>query len=256
MGKQEDAVWQIERAREISDECLLMCSLGKDSLVMLDMVYPRFRRVVCVFMYFVRGLEHIERWVRWVKARYPRVEFVQIPHWCLTYVLRSGLYCVAQPKIRLMNLRSVVDSLKAKYGIGLCFVGFKKADSLNRRLMLNDILSKRGAAGKSPVYEQNGLCFPLADMTQKEVLAYMRLHGLPEPVRYGKDASGGIGFNIPCFLWMEEHFPQDLEKFYEVFPLSRRILTEYHIQEQKEQQLKEQEEQENAEKKQKCERPC
>ena len=82
----------IDLVRVKSNEAIVFCSLGKDSLVLLDLLYPRFERVVCVFMYFVPGLEHIERWVNWVKARYPKVEFIQIPHWNLTYILRSGMY--------------------------------------------------------------------------------------------------------------------------------------------------------------------
>ena len=58
----------IDRISEISDSALLFCSLGKDSLVLLDLIYPKFNRIVCVFMYFVPGLEHIERWVKWVKC--------------------------------------------------------------------------------------------------------------------------------------------------------------------------------------------
>ena len=41
-------------------------------------------------------------------------------------------------------------------------------------------------------------------------------------------ASSGVGFNIDCFKWLEDNFPGDLEKIYEVFPLSRRILFDYH----------------------------
>lgn len=48
----------IDRIGQQTDTALLFCSLGKDSLVLLDLLYPRFRRVVCVFMYFVKGLEH------------------------------------------------------------------------------------------------------------------------------------------------------------------------------------------------------
>lgn len=238
MGKLKDAVWQIDKIRELSGECILMNSLGKDSLVTLDLLYPRFDRIVCVFMYFVKGLEHIDRWTRWVRARYPRVEFVQIPHWNLTYVLRSGMYCVAQPRIRLMNLSQVVQALRDKYRIDYVFTGMKKADSLNRRVMMTDIIKKRLARGEEPLYEKKGMCYPLADLTQKEILAYMRDHHLPDPVRYSKDASGGLGFNVECFTWMERNFPQDLERIYQVFPLSRRILIEHHLREEKEQRGK------------------
>lgn len=200
-----------------SDECILMLSLGKDSLVLLDMLYPRFRRVVCVFMYFVKGLEHIERYVGYVKSRYPNIEFVQIPHWTLTYLLRGGMYCPPQ-KVRVMTLKDICEGLRRRYGIQYIFLGMKKADSLNRRLMLK---------GYEPSYVNNGYVYPLADWTQKMVLTYIKQRRLPQPVRYGMASSGGVGFNEDCFVWLREHFPQDLERIYEVFPLSRNILFQY-----------------------------
>lgn len=203
-----------------TDSVLLMCSLGKDSIVTLDLIYPRFKRIVCVFMYFVKGLEHIQRWIDWVKARYPRVEFVEIPHWNLTYLLRAGLYCVANPNVKLMKLADVVASMRLQYGIHYCFLGMKKADGMNRNLMLKGYEDKE--------YINNGLVYPLADWTQKHVLAYMKQHRLPQPVRYSLKASSGIGFNIECMTWLEKNFPGDLQKIYKTFPLSERVLWEHH----------------------------
>ena len=209
----------IDGIRKKTGSCLLLCSLGKDSLVTLDLIYPKFDRIICVFMYFVKGLEHVERWVRWVKAKYPKVEFVQVPHWNLTYILKSGLYCTPNPKVKTMKLRDVVDNLRMKYGIEYAFLGMKKADGMNRRLMLN---------GYAQTYENNGFVYPLAEWTQKDVLAYMRQKHLPQPVRYSLKASSGIGFNLDCMTWLEKNFPQDLDKIYKTFPLSERILWEYH----------------------------
>lgn len=214
----DDTYKSIATVREETDSAILFLSLGKDSLVLLDLIYPKFERIVCVFMYFVPGLEHIERWVKWTKAKYPKIELIQIPHWNLTYILRGGLYCVPNPKVKLLKLADVVKSMRLKYGIDYVFLGMKKADSMNRRLMLNRM--------RFP-YESKGLVYSLADWTQRDILAYMRQKGLPEPVRYSKNASGGIGLNLECFLWMRENSPNDLEKIFAVFPMSKRILFEY-----------------------------
>ncbi len=216
----QQAYYCIDRISQQTDTALLFCSLGKDSLVLLDLLYPRFKRVVCVFMYFVKELEHIERWVGWVKARYPDIEFVQVPHWNLSYILRGGLYCVPQPKVRLLKLANVIEAMRLRYGVYYVFLGMKKADGMNRRLMLN-----RYAANS---YENNGLCYPLAEWTQRDILAYMKQHNRPEPVRYSLKASSGVGFNLDCMLWLEKNYPQDLEKIYKVFPLSQRILWEHN----------------------------
>lgn len=170
-------------------------------------------------MYFVKGLEHIERWIGFVKARYPNIEFVQYPHWTLSYILRGGTYCVPNPNIKLLKLADVIKSVRLTYGINYVFLGMKKADGMNRRLMLKTY--------EANMYENNGLVYPLADWTQKEVLAYMQQHKLPQPVRYSLKASSGIGFNADCLLWLRENFPQDLQKIYRAFPASERVLFMY-----------------------------
>ena len=191
MTLQERTYSHIDLVRQKTDGVLLFLSLGKDSLVLLDMIYPMFDRIVCVFMYFVKGLEHIERWIGWVKAKYPKIEFVQVPHWNLTYILRGGMYCVPNHKVKLLKLADVVKAMQLRYGLYYTFLG-------------------------------------MADWTQKDILSYMKQHGLPEPVRYSLKASSGVGFNLDCMLWLEKNYPQDLQRIYRVFPLSERILWEYH----------------------------
>ena len=219
MNKVEQANRYIDLIRVKSNEALLFLSLGKDSLVLLDLLYPKFDRIVCVFMYFVKDLEHINRWINWTKARYPKIEFVQVPHWNLTYILRGGMYCVPNPDVKLLKLADVVKAMQLKHDVYYTFLGMKKADGMNRRLMLNGYEEKG--------YENNGMCYPLADWTQKDILAYMKQNNLPEPVRYGNKASNGIGFNIDCFLWLRSNYPADLQKIIKAFPMSGRILFEY-----------------------------
>lgn len=88
---------------------------------------------------------------------------------------------------------------------------------MNRRLMLNTYQD----------YENAGKVYPLADWTQRDVITYMRQKGLPEPVRYSNKASGGIGFNLDCFLWLRKNYPGDLRRIIKAFPMSERILFEY-----------------------------
>ena len=222
MNKVEQASQYIDLIRVKSNEALLFLSLGKDSLVLLDLVYPKFDRIVCVFMYFVKNLEHINRWINWTKAKYPKIEFVQVPHWNLTYILRGGMYCVPNPKVKLLKLADVVKAMQLTHGVYYTFLGMKKADGMNRRLMLKGY--------EVNDYENNGMVYPLADWTQKGILAYMRQHNLPEPVRYSLKASSGVGFNLDCMLWMEKNYPQDLQRIYKTFPMAERVLWEYHNQ--------------------------
>lgn len=189
------------------------------------MLHPRFKRLMVVFMYFVKDLEHINRWIRWAKSRYPGIELMQVPHWNLTYIMRGGLYCVPNPRVKLMKLADVVRSVRLTTGLHYTFLGMKKADSMSRLLML------KGYADED--YEHAGMVYPLAEWTQKDILAYMRQHNIPEPVRYSLKASSGVGFSLDCLLWLEEHCPQDLERIYDTFPLSRRVLWEHYNRQDK-----------------------
>ena len=173
-------------------------------------------------MYFVQGLEHIEKYIRWAEAKYPNIKVEQVPHWTLTYILRSGMFCIRKPKIKLLKLADIEKAIRKKHKIDYVFYGMKKADGMNRRLMLNTYTG----------YENKGKVFPLANWSQKDVIEYMQLRKIPQPVRYSKNASGGCGFNVECFLWMRENYPQDLQKVLETFPMSEKLLLDYDYKHQ------------------------
>lgn len=218
MSAVENTIKSIDAVREKSESAILFCSFGKDSLVLLDLLNGRFKHLTVVFMYFVKDLEHISRWIKWAEIKYG-IKVLQVPHWNLSYILRSGLYCVPNPRVKLIRLKEVIEAIRAKTGSYYVFLGMKMADGMNRRLMLKGY--------RESLYENKGLCYPLAEWNQKDILSYMKQHRLPEPVRYSLKASNGVGFSLDCFLWLRENYPQDLERIYQVFPMSRRILFEY-----------------------------
>ncbi|MEG1693455.1 MAG: phosphoadenosine phosphosulfate reductase family protein [Bacteroidales bacterium] len=219
MNKIENANMIIGKVSQKEKSVILFCSLGKDSLVLLDLMAPKFDKILCVFMYFVPNLDHINRYINWAKTKYPNVVFEQVPHWNLSHILRAGLYCVLNPNIKLITIKDVNHNIQLKYGLKYSFYGMKKADSINRRLMLNTY--------SESYYINNGNVYPLAEWTQRDILAYMKMKKLPEPVRYSKNASGGLGFNLDCYLWMQKNAPQDLRKVLKAFPLSEKILFDY-----------------------------
>lgn len=125
-----------------------------------------------------------------------------------------------------MKLSDIDNAVRAKYGVEYSFLGMKKADSMNRRLMLNTY--QNGISSTNKVY-------PLQNWTKKDVLAYIRQKQLPAPVRYSKNASGGVGFNLDCFLYLRSSYPNDLAKILKAFPLSEKILVDYDSRAEKEQ---------------------
>ncbi len=126
----------IAEVRRETSAAIVFVSFGKDSLVLLDLLYPKFDRLVCVFMYFVRDLEHINRYLRYCRKRYPQAEWVQTPHWNLSHIRRAGMYCDIEPDTKRIKLADKIAEVRGITGLYWVFLGMKKADSLNRRLML------------------------------------------------------------------------------------------------------------------------
>lgn len=213
----------INTVRQKTDRVILFYSGGKDSIAMLDMVAPMFSEVVCVYMYFVKDLQHIDRFIKQAKTRYSNVQFLQVPHWNLTYILRSGMYCSPQHKIKLMKLSDVIDCVRLQTGVDWVFLGMKQSDNMNRRIMLR---TKEYA--NEAINNKTSIAYPLSKWKNNEVVAYCRQRKLPSPIRYSiNKKSQGVTFDIDVFLYLRQNYPQDLDKIYATFPQSRVILYNY-----------------------------
>lgn len=154
-----------------------------------------------------------------VKARYANVTILQVPHWTLTRVLRCGLYCIPNPNVKLLSLKDVDESVRMKTGISYSFYGMKQSDGMNRCLML------RGYENEA--ISNTNKVYPLSKWKKSDVMAYIKAKKLPEPISYNKNKSQGLTFLPEVFDYLRRHYPQDLEKIYKVFPLSRNILLRY-----------------------------
>jgi sulfate adenylyltransferase subunit 2 len=203
----------------------LFYSSGKDSICLLDICAQHFKKVFIVNMFFVENLEHINKYLEFSKIKYKNVEVITIEHWTMTHLRRAGVYQLPQTKAKLKKLIDTDNELRLLTGCNLTCYGMKKSDSLHRNLMLK-------------TYPENGMfcektnkIYPLSNWTNKEVLAYIKQHKLPEPITYtqGKK-SQGLGFNIDCFLFLERYYPNDLQEIYKKYPFSRQILFSYHNQ--------------------------
>ncbi|MBO5217518.1 MAG: phosphoadenosine phosphosulfate reductase family protein [Alistipes sp.] len=221
----EHAQQVIASVRKNTDRAILFYSCGKDSEVLLDLMAPHFKEIICVFMYFVKGLDHIENNLRSVKSRYPNVKIMQVPHWTLSRVLRCGLYCVPNPNIKLISLKDIDESVRLRTGIQYTFYGMKQSDGLNRRLMLRGY-DMEAISNTKKVY-------PLSTWKKADVMAYVKARKLPEPIAYNNNKSQGLTFVPEVFNYLKMNYPQDLERIYDAFPLSRNVLIRYDEEKRK-----------------------
>lgn len=209
----------IDRVKIETNAINLFYSCGKDSIAMLDLCAPHFEKINCIFMYFVPELEHQQQFIRFATSKYNNISFIQVPHWCLSYVLRGGMFCTPR-EMSLLKLSDVVSNIEKKTGVNWHFLGMKQSDSLNRRLML------KGYDFES-INPETNMVYPLSRWSKKEVIDYIHRKRLPKAIEYAIQNSNGLAFNAPAFLFLREKYPSDLEKIYTVFPLAQKILIDY-----------------------------
>lgn len=220
----------LDRAKEVidvvakeTDEIILFHSLsGKDSITLLDLCYPKFKRVVCVYMYVVKGLRHMEEYYRYAKNKYPNVEFIQVPHYALySYIKYGYMGCKKNPKQRLWKLSDIAEKVKAQTGIQWTCYGFKQSDGLNRRLTLRSYKD-----GLMAISWKTKKFYPLSTYKNADVLEYIGANHLKTPEAYGgKGQSCGTDISdLNYHLYLYKNYPDDLERIYAVFPQARVVL--------------------------------
>ncbi|MDR1562270.1 MAG: phosphoadenosine phosphosulfate reductase family protein [Dysgonamonadaceae bacterium] len=220
----------ILKVASATDKAILFHSAtGKDSIALLDMIRPHFKDIICVYMYIVPNLEHINKYILWAENRYS-VQFIQTLHYALPSYIKSGNLGMRQNgKVKNYTLGKITDSIRMKTGIEWVFYGFKQSDGLNRRLML------RTYEGNC-ICEKTKKCYPLSEWKNRDVLAYIRQNDLIEPINYGKvgSASSGCAVNdINFLLWCKRNHHDDYRKVIKMFPITEQKVFEYEYHERK-----------------------
>lgn len=220
----ERAINVIKTVASTTDRAVLFHSAsGKDSIALLDLMHPYFKEIVCVYMYTVKDMQHINRYIWWAQRRYPRVRFVQIPHYSVYSYIKVGfLGCKKNPKQKKYTLQELTDGIRERFGVEWAFFGFKQSDSLNRRLMLRRYTDEA-------ICEKTKKCYPLSTYKNADVLHYIVEHGLMKPETYGGEhQSAGCDItDINYLLYLRERFPADLQRLFGSYPMAERILFDY-----------------------------
>lgn len=220
----EAAIKVIREVATQTDKAILFHSAsGKDSIALLDLIYPHFKEIVCVFMYTVKNLEHINRYIAYACRKYPKIRFIQIPHYGIYSYIKVGFFgCKKNENQRKYTLEQLTDIVRERTGIDWAFFGFKQSDSMNRRLML------RGYKDEA-INEKTMKAYPLSQYKNGDVLRYIEQSNLIKPETYGgeRQSAGADITDIHHLLFLRDNFPDDLQKVYSQFPMAERLVFEY-----------------------------
>lgn len=79
------------------------------------------------------------------------------------------------------------------------------------------------------IHPKTNKCYPLKDLKNSDVINYIRENDLIEPFNYGTTKpSSGCDISTPEFQdYLSVHYPNDLKKIYNQFPLAEAILFKY-----------------------------
>ena len=192
-----------------SDTCLLFWSgTGKDSIVLLDLLSPHFKKVVCVYLYIVKNLNIVEPFFRWAYS------YVQLPHPDRIRCKKYGTFDIKKmPQLKELKLKNYEDYLKQQYHTDVVVYGMKITDSFVRRGIFNK-------AAKSEIHMDFGKYYPIVCWSNKDCLSYISIHNLPKPLKLGsKRPSSGINFREETVLYIKKHYPLDYQKYIKDYPL-------------------------------------
>lgn len=202
---------------------------GKDSIALLNMMAPYFKEIICVFMYFVKDLEHMNKYIRHSELKYPNCKFIQTPHYAYYNNKKYGMHGSEQVGYSEWNLSKIFEKISEETGIEYSVYGFKKNDSMNRRLMLKGYENFTNPQGTK--------VYPLSDWNNREVIQYIKKNRCIEPIKYGNTGNtksqGNDVNDISFLLYCRNKYPGDLKKIIAEFPDVERRLFEYdHAQKQ------------------------
>lgn len=212
----------IKQLKQKTSKLILFHSMsGKDSIALLDLLYPHFE-VTCVFMYVVKDLQHINRYMHFINSRYPKAKVIQVPHFGVYSYIKTGyLGCKQNPKQKQYSLADLTEIIREKTGVEWAVFGFKQSDSMNRRLMLRTYEDEA-------INEKSKKAYPLSKYKNKDILHYIQQNNLITPESYGKHQSSGTSIDdLEYLLFLRNKFPDDLKKIIAEYPLAERKLYEY-----------------------------
>ena len=209
----------------MTDTAVLYYSAGgKDGIALLDMLATHFPKVICIYMYLIRDMEHIQPYIRWAENRYKGicdVRVIQVESFQMDSIRKIGLFCDAEPDIKIRKVGEFEEEMRQKYGFHYAFSGMKGVDGYMKRMRLK-MFAKTG------YITEKGMVYPLAIWTNKEVLNYINSRNLIQPFVYMPECvSQGFSIDLPTLIHLRKFYPKDYQLTLQRFPYAEKLIYDY-----------------------------
>ena len=140
---------------------------GKDSMTVLDLCLPYFKRVEAFIWVYAFGMERTRQRQEFVKARWG-VDLKEVEHYGATAHRHDGYYCFAQDVGDApIKIGPAIELQRKEYGIPLVATGTRAYEHFSRRVMIQ--------RGTWPGWH------PIAQWRRSDVLSYMQHNNIPLP---------------------------------------------------------------------------
>lgn len=231
-SKIASAADRCQRAAALSGGAILVAlSGGKDSLVTLELCAQHFVHVEAFYMYYVRGLDVIERSVD-SAARRLGVKVHKVPHPDLTRIMKNSLLRPHTPEasdIKKLKQSDLEAALTKTTGIGWFAYGERASDSFARRLYTRQNDGIRADWKRF---------YPIWDWLHGDVVSYLKSRRIPLPERFGASDTkvmSGFGLAPRPLHWLKHNAPSDYAKVLAMFPYAEAMVFRYELEQRRKQ---------------------
>lgn len=187
---------------------------GCDSAVTVDMAVTIAEDADLVrpfMMTLLPDLDYTRFWVDYAKKRWGvTVDVYQ--HWALNWYIRRGVFRKwADTECPRRTLPNVEQEVRAHTGMRWIGYGYKSADSLQRRGMMNQ--------WENGISQERSVFAPLKGWSTNRVRIYLENQRIVQPT-LEEYQSHGINLSPACMHWLRKFWLGDYKRMLKAFPLA------------------------------------
>lgn len=200
----------IKTQAKVTDSVIVAFSGGKESIVTLDLCFRYFRNVKPFFMYMCPNLSFQEKTLEYYEKKY-QTQIERIPHMEVSTYFRYGVFRNVDFSYPVISINDIYHYMRIKHNMWWISAGERIDDSIVRRAMMK----KSGS-----IDEKRGRFYPVSAWKKKEIMEYIKFHGL-----YLSDFYRKIGFSFGALtarelIALRQYSEDDFKKVLRLYPFA------------------------------------